>query len=131
MTEKDLQRYKKISKVPIGSSVGKIKTTIPKPVEIDYRKGFIKRYFAQKTNDKSAPIYEIDDSTFTNLRYKPNITVVSLKWRISGPKETQYDINGNLIDKSVSESNRIAIKLVSDKIPNLKLYLPNLLQFHK
>jgi len=131
MTEKDLQRYKKVSKVPFGSSVGKINTIIPKPTDLDYQRGYIKRYFVQKTNDKSSSIYEIDDLGFTNFRYKPNLTVVSLKWRIKGPKETQYDSSGNVIDKSVSESNRIAIKLVSDKIPNLKLYLPNLLQFHK
>jgi len=54
-----------------------------------------------------------------------------LKWRISGPIEQQYDSTGTIIDKAVSESNNIAIKLVSDKIPNLKLYLPNLSQFYK
>jgi hypothetical protein len=54
-----------------------------------------------------------------------------LKWRISGPKETQYRENGDVFDVSVSESNRRAIKLVYEKIPTLKLYLPNLLQFYK
>lgn len=131
MTEKDLNRYKKISKTPFGSSVSSIKTIVPKPTELDYEKGFIQRYFVQKTNDKSSPIYEIDDATFSNLRYKPNLTAVFLKWRIKGPKETKYDNSGNIIDRSVLESNRIALKLVSDRIPNLKLYLPNLLQFHK
>ena len=66
-------------------------------------------------------------------KYKTNplYTSVDLRWRIRGPKETQYDDKGNILDKSVSESNRIAIKLVAHKIPNLKLYLPNLLQFYK
>ena len=40
-------------------------------------------------------------------------------------------MEGNLINKSVKESNRVSLRLTSKKIPNLKLYLPNLLQFYK
>jgi len=49
----------------------------------------------------------------------------------TGPITTQYDSSGTVLDKGVRESNRIAISLVNNTIPNLKFYLPNLLQFHK
>lgn len=109
----------------------KILTFIPSPSDIDYRRGFIKRYFVQKTNDKGSPIYEISKRDINKYKTNPLYTSVDLRWRIKGPKETQYDDEGNVSDKAVSESNRVAIRLVADKIPNLKLYLPNLLQFYK
>ena len=109
----------------------KILTFIPSPSDIDYRRGFIKRYFVQKTNDKGSPIYEISKRDINKYKTNPLYTSVDLRWRINGPKETQYDDEGNVSDKAVSESNRVAIRLVADKIPNLKLYLPNLLQFYK
>lgn len=124
-----VDRYKQLVKSPIREEI--IKTHIPTPTESDYSRGFIKRCFVQKTNDKGSPIYEISTGNIGKYKANPLYTAVEMKWRISGPKETQYNSVGMIIDKSVSESNRIAIKLVSDKIPNLKLYLPNLLQFYK
>lgn len=131
MTERDINRYKKISKKPFGRPVKSIKTYVPKPTDIDYQKGFIQRYFIQKTNDNLSPIYEVDVASFRYYKGKPTHKGVTLKWRISGPLQTSYDNEGKIVDRRVDESNRIAIKLVSDRMPNLKLYLPNLLQFHK
>lgn len=131
MNNKDIQRYRSISRVGINTQTRKIKTTIPTPNESDYRIGYVLRFFIQKTNDNSSPIYEVSNSTYNSLLSRPIYKGVILKWRISGPKQTQYDNEGRILNRSVSDSNRIAIKLESDKMPNLKLYLPNLLQFHK
>lgn len=124
-----VDRYKQLLNSPIKEEV--IKTHIPSPTENDYSKGFILRCFVQKTNDKGSPIYEISFKNSGKYKVNPLYTVAELKWRIRGPMDTQYNTTGNITDKSVSESNRIAIKLVSHLIPNLKLYLPNLLQFYK
>ena len=59
----------------------------------------------------------------------PLYSVAIVKWRISGPNESF--LKEGIMYKSVKESNRISIKLHLDKIPNLELYLPNLLQFYK
>lgn len=123
--------YKKLKKNSFFNLRETVKTNIPKPTQIDYKKGWIQRFFVQKTNDKTAPIHEVDSAQYSILASRPIFTLVSIRWRISGPKDTQYDSIGNIMDKGVKESNRIAISLVSDKIPNLKMYLPNLLQFHK
>lgn len=122
-------RYNEIIKSPLIER--DIKTFVPKPSEKDYNRGYIRRFFIQKTNDKGSAIYEISQNSKTNFVTNPLYTVADVKWRIKGPKEPEYDDVGNIVDKSVKESNRVAISLVADKIPNLKLYLPNLLQFYK
>lgn len=126
----DINRYKKIAKGQTSVRYN-IETHIPTPSDKDYKRGYIKRYFVQKVNDKGSPIYEVLSTTRNYYATKAQFITTQLKWRISGPIEQQYDSTGTIIDKAVSESNRIAIKLVLDKIPNLKLYLPNLLQFYK
>lgn len=125
----NIERYNSINKKPLVEK--KIVTFIPTPDDSDYKRGYVVRYFIQKTNDKGSPIYEVKRNHVGNYSKNPLYTTASLRWRISGPKTTQYDDEGNIFDRAVSESNRIAIKLVGDKIPNLKLYLPNLLQFYK
>ena len=123
------KRYKAINRSRIKEK--KIKAFIPVPTELDRKKGYIRRYFIQKTNDKGSPIFEISVKSVSEYSTSPLFTIVDVKWRIKGPKEPKYDDKGNIVDKSVQESNRIAIRLVAHKIPNLKLYLPNLLQFYK
>lgn len=125
-----LESYKKLtrkSSVPTET----ISTHIPNPSEKDYGRGYIARYFAQNVSDINSPIFEINENTFTRIQSNPLYTSVSIKWRLTGPKETQYREDGQVLDMNVSESNRRAILLHYAKIPNLKLYLPNLLQFYK
>lgn len=107
----------------------KITTFVPNPTQSDYNNGFIRRYFIQRRNDKSSPIFEVSPREYERMVKKSLYIGVSIKWRISGPiKETIID---SVLDKGVRESNRIAISLVNDIMPNLKIYLPNLLQFHE
>jgi len=123
--------YKKLKINTLFKLESKVESYFPILKETDYSKGWFNRYFVQKTNDKASPIFEVNYSEFLRLRQNTLFSCVLIRWRISGPKEAQYDSKGNMIDKGVKESNRIAISLVADKIPNLKLYLPNLLQFYK
>ena len=106
-------------------------TIVPIPIDDDYDTGVITRYFIQKANDPNGFVFEVSSELYDELTDNPFWKVADLKWRISGPKETQYRENGDVFDVSVSESNRRAIKLVYERIPTLKLYLPNLLQFYK
>jgi hypothetical protein len=126
-----LDSYKKLTQNKLFRLRTNIETHIPTPTEEEYKRGWITRYFIQRTNDKTSPIFEVNSNQFSKSISNDLYTAVSIRWRLTGPKETIYDSNGNLKEKSVSESNRIAIQLVYDRIPNLKLYLPNLLQFYK
>ena len=129
MTPND--KYKELTGNKFSSLNTKVKSFVPIPTEQDYLRGYVTRYFAQKVNDKNSPIYEISDGEFTSLRSSVMHNVTSLRWRITGPKEPANYENNKIMDKGVKKSNEISINLASNDVVNLKLYLPNLTQFHK
>ena len=107
------------------------KTIVPIPSDTDYENGFIERYFTQKVNDKNSYVFEIDKEEYSNLFENPYWISEIMKWRITGPITPVYNIDGILTDKGVIESNNASIKIVSEKVKNVGLYLPNILQFYK
>lgn len=107
------------------------KTIVPIPSDTDYENGFIERYFTQKVNDKNSYVFEIDKEEYSNLFKNPYWVSEIMKWRITGPITPVYNIDGILTDKGVIESNNASISIISEKVKNVKLYLPNILQFHK
>lgn len=114
-----IERYKTVATKILSAEKVEIKTTIPKPTDTDYTVGYIKRYFIQRVNDKSSPIFEVSSKQFSLFSTNPLYKGTSIKWRLVGLKE------------EVMFSNKKSIDIGSKKISNLKLYLPNLLQFHK
>lgn len=107
------------------------KTIVPIPTDIDYENGFINRYFTQRVNDSNSFVFEIDLEEYDSLLENPYWTLEEMRWRITGPKSAVYSNNGSITDIGVVASNAASISIVSDKIKNIGLYLPNLLQFHK
>lgn len=107
------------------------KTIVPVPTENDYELGYIRRYFAQKANDIYGHIYEVDNEVYSELENSPFWKVADMKWRIRGPLSTVYSDDGSISDMSISSSNIASIRLISGKLNNIGLYLPNLLQFYK
>jgi hypothetical protein len=107
------------------------KTIVPVPTASDYELGFIRRYFAQIANNPNGHIYEIDNEVYSELEHSPFWKVVDMKWRIRGPLDTIYDSEGSISDMSVSSSNNASIGIAGTKLNNIRLYLPNLLQFYK
>jgi hypothetical protein len=106
-------------------------TIVPSPTTDDYDLGYIIRYFIQKANDENAHIFEIDEKEYQ--RYKENAfwIVGELKWRIRGPLNTTYKIDGKIDDVGVINANKAAIARMSQTIKNIGLYLPNFTQFYK
>lgn len=107
------------------------KTIVPNPTEDDYAIGFIIRYFVQKVNDDNAHIFEIDEKEYNAYKNNLHWKTAELKWRITGPKNTTYNLDGNIDDKGVINTNKASISRTSQKLKNIGLYLPNLLQFYK
>lgn len=103
---------------------------LPTPVDKDYRRGYINRFFTQRSNDQQAPIYEVSDVEFRKLVASPMYNTTHLRWRISGPLELAVIGAGEVVDKGIRESNKISIRLASEVITKLGLYLPNLQQFY-
>lgn len=118
----------------VGSNIFDLNTPptiVPLPTESDYELGFIMRYFVRRANDLNGFIYEIDESTFESYKNKPFWLVGELKWRISGPIDVVYKSNGDIDDRGVINSNKTSIMYTSKILPNISLYLPNILQFYK
>jgi len=113
-------RYKRLKRESDGLlKIPNIVVSIPKPIEQDYQRGYIIRYFVQKSNDINGIIYEVDSKQYSKLKSSELYTSVSLDWRIGGdPIE-------------IKKSNSASIRIASEVIPKLSLYLPNLLQFHQ
>ena len=113
-------RYNKILEYDVDDfNISKIRTIIPSPEEIDYKIGYIQRYFIQKRNDEGSYIYEVTKQYFSDILDNPFFKGVTLKWKISGKRE------------EVKEMNRKSISYTSKDMKTLPLYLPNYLQFHK
>lgn len=115
----DIEKYKKLVNLPTDYSPADIVAFIPTPKDKDYNIGYVRRFFIQRANDNSSVIYEIQKSSFNRFTNNAFYKAVELDWRISG------EIS------EVKKSNSASVKIASQTIPKLYLYLPNLLQFHK
>jgi hypothetical protein len=97
----------------------KVVSYLPDVLDSHYESGYINRNFVQKVNDDNSIIIEVDDVSCNTIQSTDYYKYVTIRWRLTGtPQE-------------IMDSNKNSIKLVSDKMKNLKLYLPNLLQFAK
>jgi len=113
-------RYKRLKR-EAGNliKIPNVSAFAPTPTDKDYNRGYLVRYFVQKSNDLNSIIYEIDLKQYTKLQSSDFHIVVSLDWRLVGEVD------------EIKKSNSASIRIASQKIPKLSLYLPNLLQFHK
>ena len=107
------------------------KTIVPSPTDIDYENGFINRYFTQRVNDSNSFVFEMNLEEYNLLLENPYWIFAEMRWRITGPTSPVYSNNGTITDIGVISSNAASISITSNKIKNVGLYLPNLLQFHK
>lgn len=113
------ERYDKIIKKDVNFRPVKIKAFRPNPNEFDYKRGYITRYFVQKINDETAPIYEIDENGFDVFGNNTFYQTTSIDWKIIGT------------DEQIKDANSKSILLGAKKLKALSLYFPNLLQYRK
>ena len=102
-----------------GFNLPEINAYIPNPLDADYKRGYITRYFIQKANDTSSYIFEISDESRMQFITTAFYTITSINWKITGPLD------------EIRESNRKSVQLGCKVLPNLYLYLSNLIQFYK
>jgi len=114
-----IDRYNDINENGNRFKLPTLRVVIPSPTKLDYTTGYIVRYFVQKSNDISSPIYEISKNSFIKIEDTPFYSIAVMDWRIKGEP------------MDVKKSNSASIRIASVDIPKLPLYLPNLLQFHQ
>jgi len=112
-------RYTDVAKLSREYDLNVIKPFIPTTNQNDYNRGYITRFFTQKSNDSASTVYEIHSSTYSKLSNNPFFNTVSLDWQIIGTEEKIKDVN------------KRSIQFAAKTLPAVQLYLPNLLQFRK
>lgn len=115
----NIDRYNEIVNLSTEFKQTKIVPFIPNISDEDIDRGYITRFFIQKSNDRDAVIYEIRKKSISKFSNNSFYIITSLDWRIRGTEE------------EVKKSNSISVQLASKEIPKISLYLPNLLQFHQ
>jgi hypothetical protein len=115
----DISRYKKILQLPKEFKLSGIKQFIPTPNDMDYKRGYITRYFTQKINDVNGPVYEVNDKLYSRLINNSFYAISNLDWKITGT------------DDEIKEANAKSVKRASKNLSAIQLYLPYLLQFKK
>lgn len=114
-----IERYSKIKKLDRNFLPIRTNSFIPSPSESDYQRGYITRYFAQKANDKTSAVIEVNSKGFSNYNNNPFYIVTSLDWVIIG------DIS------EVQNYNLKSIQFASKNFKAIQFYLENLTQFLK
>lgn len=110
------------------------KATRPFPLEKDYEKGWIYRYFCRKRNDNLTDIIEIDEEQFKNIAVdKPAINptlykVIRIKWLIKGNRNNIMH-NGRIKILSVQNANLAALREANKEFPGIINKLLDLAEF--
>lgn len=141
MTTEDAQKYKsKITYITMMGSRTKVSPKllayvpelyIPKPTEEEYAEKFMFRYFAKKSNDKNAPVIEVEQSSFENgVKMSPFYVGVRVPWQIAGSINDVYSEDGILQEAGVLNYNSIKVSQAEQE-SGIKLGLQNLLEFYK
>jgi hypothetical protein len=109
---------------------------IPEPIDSDYKKTFIVRYFVQRVNS-NLPIIEVKEDQYKTLE-KPFSGLdenlykgIQLDWKIYGPKNDIKSQTGMIIQYGISDTNKRTLEKKEMEMPGIRTVLPELLQFAK
>jgi hypothetical protein len=118
----NITKYKNLTQDTAQSNglyTSRVSTYVPSPTESDFKRGYIIRYFAQKANDESSYVFEVDKDKYAELVTNPFFVTVKLNWRLTGTVE------------QIRESNSKSVIFATNELKSISLYLPNKLQFYK
>lgn len=107
------------------------------PTEEDFTRGYMIRYFIRKRNDISAPIFELDKEQIEKYDSKDEginpflYKAITMKWKVSGPKNDILGKDGKLIESGVEDTNMRTIASNSRTIAKLDKLMYNLVEYSK
>jgi len=101
----DFRKYNVLNKQRVLS----IPSSRVSATDTDYKRGFMFRYFATKTNDSASPVFEISKDNFGS---SPLYDYASVQWKISGTKDSVSSFNELQIEKASEEISSLT-KLLS------------------
>jgi len=105
---------------------------VVQPTDKDRTNGYFTRYFASKVNDDE--IIEITLNDFKNIGSENGLDgnlykVFSLRWKIAGPVNDEFDLLGNVTESGILDTNIRTINLKSQIYPSLKQTITDFLEF--
>lgn len=102
----------------------------------DYVKSYLVRYFIKRRNSV-LPIMEIDERQYNTLPVKffgidENLyDGIKLEWKIYGSKNDIKDLNGNIIEYGIIDTNYRTLKQKENEMQGISKALPDLMQYGK
>jgi hypothetical protein len=123
-----IKKYKNLKNVVVNTKIPR--TFFPKPTQDNYNEGIIIRYFVQLRDTPGSPIFEVDSEIFYKFNNSNFYRGVKINWRISGNLEDEFTSQGALTP-SVINSNKRSIIEAEKVLPDINLYLVNLIQFYR
>lgn len=104
-----------------------LQSVSPIVTQSDAASGYIMRYFARPTNDKSY-IVETDKTNYDNLKKNPRFITCVIKWKIVGPKESSKTSYG-ATSSGVKEYNIRAVSKADLTFGGLTSYIRNYTEY--
>ena len=91
----------------------------PNPTMVDFKRGFITRYFAKQRNNLRANIVEIDSLQFNSHSEGGGINiqfynVISLRWKIRGTLQEVQSVNFSSV-----ENAELSMRNITQRLGNL------------
>jgi hypothetical protein len=102
------------------------------PIQDDYDKGFYTRYFIFRKEEKN--FTEVSEKSFGDVGTKISDVIygkLKLDWKISGPINDVFDLDGVRKEAGVRDTNERMLKRLELKHPGIKDRLKNLIQFRR
>jgi hypothetical protein len=109
-------------------------TFVPSPIEKDYEKGSIKRFFIKKRNDNK--IIEINSEQFKSLPIKSKGLMdeyylgIELDWKITGPLYDIYE-NNILTIYGIYNTNERTVLLKEKEMKGLSKHFSSFVEFSR
>ncbi len=104
-----------------------LQSILPVVTQSDAENGYITRYFARATNDKSY-IVETDKTQYDNLKDNPRFITCIIKWKIVGPVESSKTPYG-ATSSGVREYNRKLVSTADLTFGGLSSYIRNYTEY--
>jgi len=113
--------------------------TEPKPYIVrsellDYKAGYLLRYFVEKAFGSDRYPMEID--TLQAQKYnKPNningglYNLATITWKLTGPLNNRYDDKGMILEMGIYEYNALQVERAAQAIPNISYVIKNYIEF--
>jgi len=98
----------------------------------DITNGYMTRYFAYKAND--GRILELSKDEYDKIGTDNGLDEIlwkqfTIRWKVIGPERDVLDVNGNIVESGIIDTNRRTVISQSTQYPTLMNYIVNFREY--